>query len=175
MSSGDPALSVFLAHRGELLNYAHTIMGDHAQAEDVVQEAYLRFCAANVEKASSQVPSIANPVAYLYAIVRNLAVTVLRRSSFETQIAPGPDAFASIASDAPSAESVLFHKDELRTLASALVELPERTRIAFNMHRIEGRPLREVAERLDISVTRAQQLVKAAMLHGVRRLRETSR
>ena len=80
-----------------------------------------------------------------------------------------------MASDQPSVETVLVHRDELRTLAAALVELPERTRLAFNMHRLEGRPLREVAERLDISITRAQQLVKAAMVHGARRLRERSR
>ena len=90
-------------------------------------------------------------------------------------MAPGSEEIAWMASDQPSVESVLVHRDELRTLAAALVELPERTRLAFNMHRLEGRPLREVAERLDISITRAQQLVKAAMVHGAKRLRERSR
>ena len=79
-----------------------------------------------------------------------------------------------MASDQPSAETVLVSREELRTLAAALAELPERTRLAFNMHRLQGRPLREVADRLDISITRAQQLVKAAMIHGAKRLRERS-
>ena len=85
---------------------------------------------------------------------------------------PAGDAVAEIACDQPSAEVVLLHRDELRVLAAALAELPERTRLAFNMHRLEGRPLREVADRLGISITRAQQLVKAAMVHGARRLRD---
>ena len=78
------------------------------------------------------------------------------------------------SSDAPSVESRLIHRDDLRTLAEALSELPPRTQLAFNLHRVQGRPLREVAERLDISVARAQQLVKAAMIHGARRLRDRS-
>ena len=40
------ALSLYLVHRGALLNYANGIIGDRAQAEDVVQEAYLRFADA---------------------------------------------------------------------------------------------------------------------------------
>jgi RNA polymerase sigma-70 factor (ECF subfamily) len=67
-----------------------------------------------------------------------------------------------------------MHREALRVLAEALIELPARTQLAFSLHRVEGRPLREVAERLDVSVARAQQLVKAAMIHATRRLRERS-
>ncbi len=167
--------SLFIEHRRSLVDYAAGILGSRAQAEDVVQEAYIRFSAASGQAAAEPGQAIVNPLAYLYAIVRNLALTWARRSTRETIVAPGSEEIASVASDQPSAETVLVHRDELRTLAAALVELPERTRLAFNMHRLEGRPLREVADRLDISITRAQQLVKAAMIHGAKRLRERSR
>ena len=72
--------------------------------------------------------------------------------------------------DAPSAEQVLYCKDELRVMADAIAELPERTQIAFRLYKIEGRPLHEIAARLDISVPRAHQLVKEAGLHAARRL-----
>ena len=39
-------LALYLAHRGELVNYASAIVGDRGRAEDVVQEAWLRFGAA---------------------------------------------------------------------------------------------------------------------------------
>jgi RNA polymerase sigma factor (sigma-70 family) len=167
--------SLFIEHRRSLVDYAAGILGSRAQAEDVVQEAYIRFSAASGRASAEPGQAIVNPLAYLYAIVRNLALTWARRSMHETVVAPGSEEIASMASDEPSVETVLVHRDELRTLAAALVELPERTRLAFNMHRLEGRPLREVAERLDISITRAQQLVKAAMVHGARRLRDRSR
>ena len=167
--------SLFIEHRHSLVDYAAGIMGSRAQAEDVVQEAYIRFTAASGRALAEQGQAIVNPLAYLYAIVRNLALSWARRSSLETPASPSSDEIASVASDVPSAELVLLHRDELRELAAALVELPERTRLAFNMSRLEGRPLREVAERLDISITRAQQLVKTAMIHGAKRLRDRSR
>lgn len=166
--------SLFIEHRRSLVDYAAGILGSRAQAEDVVQEAYIRFSAASGKASVEQGQAIVNPLAYLYAIVRNLALTWARRSAIETAVPPGSEEIASLASDQPSAETVLVGRQELRVLAAALAELPERTRLAFNMHRLEGRPLREVAERLDISITRAQQLVKAAMIHGARRLRERS-
>lgn len=55
-------------------------------------------------------------------------------------------------------------------LAEALAELPPRTRLAFDMHRIEGRGLQEVADHLGVSVVRAHQLVKDALRHAARRL-----
>ena len=73
-----------------------------------------------------------------------------------------------------SSEISRANRDRFSSAKRAYNTCPERTRLAFNMHRLEGRPLREVAERLDISITRAQQLVKAAMIHGARRLRERS-
>jgi len=164
--------SLFIEHRRSLVDYAAGILGSRAHAEDVVQEAWIRFRAASGKVAVDQGQPIVNPLGYLYAIVRNLALTWARRASLDGMALPAGDAVAEIACDQPSAEVVLLHRDELRVLAAALAELPERTRLAFNMHRLEGRPLREVADRLGISITRAQQLVKAAMVHGARRLRD---
>jgi RNA polymerase sigma factor (sigma-70 family) len=159
--------SLFIEHRRSLVDYAAGILGSRAHAEDVVHEAYIRFSAVDEEP-------IVHPRAYLYTVVRNLALTWARRASVETPVAPDGEAIVAVACDAPSVEARLIHRDDLRTLAEALSELPSRTQLAFNLHRVQGRPLREVAERLDISVARAQQLVKAAMIHGAKRLRDRS-
>lgn len=60
-------LDVFLGLRRELVNYANGITGDRMQAEDVVQEAYIRLIAGRGEP-------IEQPVAYAYRVVRNLAL-----------------------------------------------------------------------------------------------------
>lgn len=163
--------ALFVEHRRSLVDYAAGILGSRAQAEDVVQEAYIRFSVASEKGSSPHGEPILHPLAYLYAVVRNLALNWVRRSSMDAAGSRTSEEIASVASDAPSAETVLLHRDELRELAAALVELPERTRLAFNMNRLEGRPLREVADRLGVSVSRAQQLVKTAMIHGAKRLR----
>ncbi len=164
--------ALFVEHRRSLVDYAAGILGSRAQAEDVVQEAYIRFSAASEKGASPQGEPILHPLAYLYAVVRNLALNWVRRSALDGAGSRTSEEITAVPSDAPSAEMVLLHRDELRELAAALVELPERTRLAFNMNRLEGRPLREVADRLGVSVSRAQQLVKTAMIHGAKRLRK---
>lgn len=162
VTSADPTLDLYLEHRGSLVNYANGIVRDRAGAEDVVQEAYLRFSAAN-----GDVRPIANPVSYLYRIVRNLALDWVSRSSNAVS-AGEPAALEEVAHEAPTAEDILYYRDELRLLADALAELPQRTRIAFNMYRLEGHTLQQVADRLGVSVVRAHQLVKDAILHVAR-------
>ena len=155
--------TLFVEHRGSLVNYANGILGDRAGAEDVVQEAYLRFSAA------AKHSQITNPVSYLYRIVRNLALDWASRRSFEAP-KDTTELLDSIPLDAPNAEQVLFYRDELRVIAGALAELPERTRTAFRMYRLEGRTLQAIAGHLGVSVVRAHQLVKEAILHAARRL-----
>jgi RNA polymerase sigma-70 factor (ECF subfamily) len=155
--------ALFVEHRGSLVNYANGIVRDRASAEDVVQEAYLRFSAAAKDD------QIVNPVSYLYRIVRNLAVDWTRRASFEAPKVAAP-LLERVASDAPSAERILFYRDELKVISDALAELPERTRVAFTMYRLEGKTLQVIAEHLGVSVVRVHQLVKEAILHAARRL-----
>ena len=164
VSSADPTLALYLKHRGSLVNYANGIVRDRAGAEDVVQEAYLRFSSA-----SSDERLITSPVSYLYRIVRNLALDWVHRTSDSASTGPAA-ALEQVAQDGPTAEDVLHYRDELRILTDALAELPERTRIAFTMYRLEGCTLQQVGDRLGVSVVRAHQLVKDAILHAARRL-----
>jgi RNA polymerase sigma-70 factor (ECF subfamily) len=167
MPADTTILALYMTHRGALVNYASRIVGDRGHAEDVVQEAYIRFSAAGDAARGGQ--PINNPVGYLYRIVRNLALDWARRGA--AAAAEAVDGGSDRAVDAtPSVEQALLYRDELRVLAEALAELPERTRTAFEMHRLQGRTLREVADRLGVSVVRAHQMVKEAILHGARRL-----
>jgi len=160
-------LQIYLLHRAALVDYAAPIVGCRARAEDVVQEAYIRF--SQTEGRPSRDGGIARPVAYLYRIVRNLAIDLARRLATEVPDS-APEAVARLVADAPSAEQTVLYRNELRVLAEALADLPERTRVAFDMHRLQGRTLQEVADHLGISVVRAHQLVRDAVLHAARRL-----
>lgn len=164
MPPADPALAVYIEHRDGLLNYASRIVRDRASAEDVVQEAWLRF------SERTRGGDIAQPASYLYTIVRNLALDWLNRASRNAPQAVSESALEGIASEAPSAERVLFYRDQLRVLEELVSELPERTQIAFRMYRVERRPLKEVAERLGVSVPRVHKMVTDAILHCTLRL-----
>lgn len=165
MAPPDSTLALYIEHREQLLSYANRIVRDRASAEDVVQEAWLRFSTR-----SGQDEQIAQPLAYLYTIVRNLALNWTNRAAKHGPVSVPEPTMESVAADEPSVERVLYYRDELRLLQEAIAELPERTKTAFYLYRIDGWTLRQVADRLGVSVVRAHQLVKEAGLHAARRL-----
>lgn len=159
-----------MAHRTELVQYANGIVGDRARAEDVVQEAWVRFGAVSIGR------PLEEPVGYLYRIVRNLAIDSYRRQMRERQVLkPDADADAQRAPDvAPSPEVTAGARHELRLLAEAMAELPERTRIALEMRQFGGCKLKEVADHLGVSVTTAHEIVAEGLNHCRRRVRPGS-
>lgn len=159
-------LALYMAHRGALVSYASRIVGDRARAEDVVQEAYLKVGALAEQR------TLGEPLAYLYRTVRNLALDGARRLATERQYQHEDHVPWAVPLPPATPEQQTLHRDDLRRLAEALAELPERTRIAFDMHRLQGCTLREVAARLGVSTVRAHQLVKEAVLHAARKLDE---
>jgi len=74
--------------------------------------------------------------------------------------------------DRPSQEEALVSRDELRVVLAPMAELPERTRIALEMHRFDGFRLKEIAAHLGISVALAHALVYEGLEHCRRRLAE---
>jgi RNA polymerase sigma factor (sigma-70 family) len=164
----DPTiLALYLAHRGELVNYANNIVRDRASAEDVVQEAWVRFGTA------TQGRTLEEPVSYLYRIVRNLATDGLRRKIREDRvIEPGiVKTLHETADDTPSPETAIGDKDELRLLAEAWDELPERTRIAMEMRQLGDNKLKDIAAHLGVSITVAHGIISDGLKHLRRRVR----
>ena len=163
----DPTdLELYLTHRPALLERATPIVGCRTQAEDLVQEAFLRFA---VGERDGQAARIGNPTAYLFRIVRNLAVDWVRsRRRDRGQV--DAEEMERVPAPAADPERAALHREELRIVAAALDELPERTRIAFEMHRLGGHTFHEIAGRLGISVSLAHKLVHDALAHCTARL-----
>ncbi len=151
-----------MRQRPALVNYASSIIGNRVLAEDLVQEAWLRFDEASNGR------FLEDATGYLYRIVRNLALDSKRRDAREHSLTAASDydvAVQTSASDTPDPETVILYKDDYAKLMQALGELPERTRIACEMHRFGGAKLREIADYLDISVPLAHKLVADGIDH----------
>jgi RNA polymerase sigma-70 factor (ECF subfamily) len=152
-------LALYQAHRVELVRYASTFAGSRAQAEDVVQEAWLRLGRLR------DIDLIHEPVGYLYRMVRNLAIDAYRTRARETARSEAEGPAAAMADERPSPEQTILAKDELRIVLDALADLPERVQVAVRMNRMEGRKLQEVADFLGLSVTRTHVLISEAVAY----------
>jgi len=163
MKNHSLGLSVYLAHRSSLVDFASPIVGCRSRAEDIVQDAYLCFSAVTEPDAADR-RTIAHPVGYLYRTVRNLALNCVRRQALEGPPSD-PDLLATLASASPTPEHEAISREQLQTVANALAQLPERTRRAFELHRLGGHTLPQVASILGISVGLAHHLVRDAITH----------
>ncbi|RKF17627.1 sigma-70 family RNA polymerase sigma factor [Altericroceibacterium spongiae] len=163
--SKDKAIGLYAAHRGELVNYATHILGDRARAEDVVQDAWLRYDRAVGRTA------IREPLQYLYRVVRNVALDGRQRINLDNKrhAEDFDEIAATLASDRPTPEAEATARNELELVRTALSELPERTRIAVEMHRFGGHTLTEIARHLGVSVGTAHALVADGVKHCHRR------
>lgn len=166
MARDQTPLALYAAHRNALTSYASGIVGDHSRAEDVVQEAWLRFVAAMGKG------PLEEPVGYLYRIVRNLAVDYRRRMIRDKALAgQGLEAVIGLADGRATPEAEASAREDLRRLIAAMDELPERTRIAVEMRCVDGCKLKEIAARLGVSVPVAYQIVAEGIAHCRRRVR----
>lgn len=161
MLRNDNILAVYVEHRDQLVNYASRILEDRAHAEDVVQEAYLRL------ETAAGTTLFAEPVRYFYRVVRNLAIDTKRgiRRDRARLVADGEATIVQMSEDRPSPEATAAARDELRVVAEALAELPERTRIALELHRFGDCTFKEIAAHLGISVGSAHALVIQGLEH----------
>lgn len=160
-------LNVFVAVQAELLRYATRLTGDSTEAEDLVQEAWLRFRAATNARALEE------PNGYLFRIVHNLALDRHRRRGRENRIFASEASAAAtfVPSEEPSQQLRLEAKDELARLHKAIAKLPKRTRRAFEMHRFEEMKLVDIAAELGISKSLAQELVMEGVEYCKKALR----
>lgn len=150
-------LDLYLSHRSALVDYAAPIVGCRARAEDVVQEAFIRFAPADRQ-------NFTQPVAYLYRIVRNLALDLTRRRGVELREEEEGRAWWMLPARPRTPEEETLHRRDLAALEDALAAMPAAMRTAVEMHRFGGFTLDEVAARLGVSPAGAHRLVREGLV-----------
>ncbi|MGK5555478.1 RNA polymerase sigma-70 factor [Actinomadura kijaniata] len=149
---------IFEEHRGLLFAVAYRMLGTAADAEDVVQDAWLRW-------AASDRSGVADPKGYLVRITSNLAVDRLRtaqgrRESYVGPWLPEPMLTAPDASEhAELAESVSM------AMLVVLETLSPLERAVFVLKEVFGFPYAEIAEALERSEPSVRQLGTRARKH----------
>lgn len=159
-----PLARAYLNNRDSLLRFLRRRTGCPQAAQDLLNEIWLRLDRVD----PSTTP--ANPAAYLQSIAANLAIDWQRRQSVRSRLsAPEQDANELVDAAAPIEEQ-LQSRQALAFLMSLLDELPPRRREAFILYRVDGLPMKAVAQRMGISERTVEHQVAAAMVHCRKRL-----
>jgi RNA polymerase sigma-70 factor, ECF subfamily len=142
-------------HRGRLLGLAYRMLGSRSDAEDVVQDAYLRFAGAR---------DVRNVEALLVTIVTRLCLDRLKSAKAQREVYVGPWLPEPVFdADGLSAEVATELADDLSfALLLALDRLSPLERAAFLLHDVFDRPFAEVAQTLDRSEAACRQLAAPA-------------
>ncbi|GGY71022.1 sigma-70 family RNA polymerase sigma factor [Pseudoduganella albidiflava] len=147
--------AVFVAHRAQLLREATRFLGAPELADDIVHEAFIR----TLGKAGG---GARQPLAYARQVVRNLAIDHCRLTAREARLFAADGDTPAEHAGAGTPECIAAARQHLSRVTGALDMLPERTRHAFELHRLDGLSQRDVGLRLGISATTVNFLVRDA-------------
>ncbi len=141
---------------------AYRMLGSVSEAEDVVQEGFLRL-----HRARESGERIESPRAYLSTVVSRLSLDQLRSARVRRETYVGewlPEPLVASADDDPA--SGLEMADSLSLAFLVLLEsLTPEQRAAFLLHEVFDEPYDRIAKILDTSEPNARQLVTRARRH----------
>lgn len=147
--------SFFKSHVKALRNFLLYKFGNTDQAEDVAQEAFVKLwqnCASvPLEKAKS----------YLYTIANNSSLNAIAHQKVVLNYEKN---FSGTDQTNENPEYLLEEKQFQAKLLRAIENLNEKQRVAFLMHRIDGKKYSEIALELDLSVKAVEKRIHLALL-----------
>ncbi|WP_416135548.1 RNA polymerase sigma factor [Aquimarina sp. 2201CG5-10] len=138
-------------------NFIYYKFGDLEQAEDIVQDTFIKLwnnCSkVSLDKAKS----------YIYTVANNLGISITRHQKVKFKYR---DYITQRRSDITneSPEFIALEKEYMEQLKSAIADLPERQREVFLLSRIDKKTYREIAELSGVSVKAIEKLMHKALL-----------
>lgn len=149
------AAAIFEANRTRLVRIAYRMLGSFAEAEDTVQEAWIRWQGVDLN-------AVRQPTAFLVRTVTRLSLDVMKSARARREAYVGnwlPEPVFQPEEEAPA-------QDELTlTLMMALERLSPLERAAFLLHDVFSAPMDDIAEALGRDPAAVRQLAVRARKH----------
>ena len=155
MNDSENAVTTFESLRGRLFGLAYRMLGSRAEAEDIVQEAYVRWHEARDRK-------IESPEAWLVTTTSRLAIDRLRRLKTEREAYVGPWLPVPIVSETPPDRHLDLSDDLSMAFLTVLERLAPEERAAFLLHDVFDVGYNEIASVLERTETATRQVVHRA-------------
>lgn len=155
-SAAEPPERVFERHRPHLLGLAYRMLGSRAEAEDVVQEAWLRWQGAGTA-------AVEAPRPFLRKIATRLCLDQLKSARARREHYVGPWLPEPVAGDlAVEEHEPMLDRDITMSLLLALERLTPPQRAAFLLHDMFDLPFREIADILGETEPACRKLAERA-------------
>jgi RNA polymerase sigma-70 factor, ECF subfamily len=157
---GDRVSEEFEQHRDHLVGVAYRMLGSRAEAEDAVQEAYLRYMGADRS-------AIRDLRGWLTTTTGRICLDVLRSARVRREAYVGPWLPEPIVSRLPSTnpgpEAIVEQTEEVSLALLVVLEaLTPEQRVAFVLHDVFAVPFDEIAIVLNTTTQAARQLATRA-------------
>ncbi len=154
----DPATEVFLAHRNLLFTVAYEMLGSAADAEDVLQETWLRWAGVDLD-------TIAAQRAYLVRITTRQALTRLRTLGRRKESYVGPWLPEPLLTAPDVAEDVELADSVSMAMLLVLETLMPTERAVFVLREVFDLAYDEIADALGKSPAAIRQIAHRARAH----------
>jgi RNA polymerase sigma-70 factor (ECF subfamily) len=157
MVSDEKKVEIFKRHRARLFGIAYRMLGTHAESEDILQEAYIKWHQARADE-------IETPEAWLVTVVTRLSIDRLRKAANERETYIGPWLPEPlVVSDAPTPEEAMELASNLSMAFMVLLErLSPLERAAFLLHDIFDCGYADIARIVGKTETASRQLIHRA-------------
>ena len=137
-----------LPNKDKLYRFAFRIVGDGAEAEDVVQEVFIKLWNKRQDW------HIYNNIeALCMRMTKNLAIDKLRSKHRRVQAL---DSTLEITETSATPHQIAESQDTIAYIQRMMAELPEKQRLVMQLRDIEGMTYKEVADALDIPMAQVK-------------------
>ena len=153
-----PELESWIARHGRALRSYFSRRVGETEAEDLVQEVFLRLHAVGRDH------PIENLDRYIFTVARNVLISRHRYNKVRFSGAHEPLNGLNDPVDTLSPERIAIGADQYERTIAAILELPPRARAAFQFHRFEKMTYPEIAERMGISRDSVKELIHRALV-----------
>jgi len=152
--------SFYTLNRSELIAHANRIVKDKAKAEEITQEALVKFMLAAPELSSDS-----HALSYLHRTIENLCIDLFRAENRRPNLVALDDATAEVESTwqvSGDHSLAISAAEDAAIIRQALSLLSPAERAALVMWEVEGRSTKEIAKELGIKESAVRHTVSRA-------------